>query len=267
MSIGFAIAIAAVPYFDLLDEEEESLAAQLLEAGDEPAARSAMDRSRRRLAQGVDAVVRSLPAAARGDTATSRAVAYALVGLADERMLHHPAGGMGRWQERLLEFELYASALAGQEIVSRAQSAAYGAAGSGDGGDASQLAPLYLGVFRAGFEGSLRGDTLGLNALIASLEEAVGATRDRPAPLAAHVRPSRIGLSPVPLVALGLLAWLAGGFGVWMALPANTLDEASRIAERVAAGLAAAPAGDPLERSVGPSGLPAPGAPRQGGER
>ena len=260
MSLGYSIAIAAVPCFDLLDDEEESLAAQVLEAGDDRSASAAMDGTRRRLAQGVDAVVRSLPTAIRSDLTVSRAVAYALIGLADERMLHHPAGGLDRWRERLLEFDLYGSALAGQEIVSEARNAAHGVSASSRSGsagsDAALLAPLYLGVFRAGFEGSLRGDAVGLSSLIASLEEAAGSGRERPVDIAADARPTRIGMSPVTLVALGLMAWLICGPGVWYVLAVEPLKDIARIAERVSAGLSATTLLDPLERSVGPSGLP-----------
>ena len=259
MSIGYSIAIAAVPFFDLLDGEEESLAVQVREATDDRAATAAMDATRRRLAHGVDAVVRSLPAAVRGDLTVSREVAYALIGLADERMLHYPAGGLDRWRERLAEFDLYGSALAGQEIVTQARNAAHGVAGrwgSGlGGGDASLLAPLYLSVFRAGFEGSLRGDTVGLSSLIASLEEASGATRERTIEFAADERPTRIGLSPSTLMALGIMVWLSCGPALWFVLAGERLEDTARIAERVSAGLPATTLLDPLERSVGPSGL------------
>ena len=259
MSIGYSIAIAAVPFFDLLDEEETSLAVQVLEANDERTVTAAMESTRRRLAHSVDAVVRSLPSAVRSDLATSRAVAYALIGLADERMLHHPAGGLHRWRERLLEFDLYGSALAGQEIVTQARNAAHGVSGSSGSASAnapSLLAPLYLGVFRAGFEGSLRGDTVGLSSLVSSLEEAAGAQHERPVEIAADERPTRIGLSPTTLTALGLMLWLASGLGIWLVLSGDTLAESARIAERVSAGLPASTLLDPLERSVGPSGLP-----------
>lgn len=258
MSIGYSIAIGAVPFFDLLDQEEESLAATVLEAGDAPTVTAAMEASRRRLAQAVDAVVRSLPTAIRSDLTASREVAYALIGLADERMLHHPTGGLNRWREHLLEFELYGSALAGQEIVTRARAAAHGAPGSSGpaGSDASLLAPLYLGVFRAGFEGSLRGDHVGLSSLIASIEENVGARGERPMEVAVDVRPRRFGLSPLLLTALGLLVWLASGFGIWLVLSGEPLEESVRMAERISAGLPASGLLDPLERSVGPSGLP-----------
>ena len=260
MSIGYSIAIAAVPFFDLLDDEEASLAARVLEADDERTVAAAMESTRRRLAHSVDAVVRSLPSAVRSDLAVSRAVAYALIGLADERMLHHPAGGLDRWRERLLEFDLYGSALAGQEIVTQARNAAHGVSGSSggasDGNAPSLLAPLYLGVFRAGFEGSLRGDTVGLSSLSSSLEEAAGAQHERPVEIATDVRPTRIGLSPTTLTALGLMLWLASGLGVWFVLFTDTLAQSARIAERVSAGLPASTLLDPLERSVGPSGLP-----------
>lgn len=258
MSIGFQVAVAAVPFFDLLDTEEESLAAQVAESSEASAVAVAMDATRRRLAQGVDSVVRSLPAAVRSDLTASRAVAYALVGLVDGRMLHHPAGGLDRWRDRLLEFDLYGSALAGQEVVAQAQAAAHGA---GEGAstaisDPASLAPFYLGVFRAGFEGSLRGDTVGLSSLIASLEEAVGARREAPLEVAPDVRPKRFGLAPLPLAALGLAAWLTAGLLVWLALSAQSLGESDRMAKRISAGLPATGIVDPLERSVGPSGLP-----------
>lgn len=263
MSIGYSIAISAVPFFDLLDEEEESLAAQVLEASSPSAAMAAMASSRRRLTHSVDAVVRSLPTAIRSDPTASREVAYALVGLVDERMLHHPTGGLDGWRERLLEFELYGSALAGQEVVTRARAAAHGVPGgsgaSPAGGDASLLAPLYLGVFRAGFEGSLRGDNVELSSLIAVLEEAAGARserQERQIEIATDVRPTRAGLSPLVLGVLGVVVWLGSGFGSWLVLSGKSLEDAERMAERISAGLPATSLTGPLERSVGPSGLP-----------
>lgn len=262
---GFGIAIRAVPFLDLLDSEEDMLASEVLEAVDPTAVASAMDASRRRLAQGVDAFVRSLPTAIRNDVSTSRAAAYALVGLADERMLHHPAGGLDRWRERLLEFELYGSALAGQEVVTRARAAAYGAveeAGGAQGQGLAEgeglLAAFYLGVIRAGFEGSLRGDSLALASLTASLEEAVSANRYLPLEPAADVRPTRIGLSPLPLAGVGLGVWLLSGLGTWLALTGASLDRAERIAERISGGLSITldASDDPLDRGAGPSGLP-----------
>ena len=247
MSTSFEIAIRAIPFINLLDEEEEALAAQVLEANEASVA-SAMDTTRRRLAQGVDTFVRSLPIAVRNDANTSRAAAYALVALADERMLHHPAGGLNRWRERLLEYDLYGSALAGQEIVERARAAAYGTAAgvdstSGRGG--ALLAPLYLAIFQVGFEGSLRGDAQALSSLTASLTEAIGSSGDRPSGLTRDIRPKRTGVAPRQLAAVGLV------------LPADTLREAVRITERTSAGLPAIiGAPEPLERSVGPSGLP-----------
>lgn len=255
MSIGFSIAIRAVPFFDLLDEEEESLVAQVIEAGGDQAETAAMDATRRRLAQGVDAFVRSLPTAVRGDVNASRMAAYALVGLVDERMLHHPAGGLERWRERLLEFELYGSALAGQEIVTQAQAASLGTMSpqADEVGGAALLAPLYLGIFRAGFEGSLRGSTSELSSLIASLEETVGTGRAVSAGLASAARPTRFGLATMPLVAIGLAVWLIGGFHVWLLLSREPLSQARRIADHV---VAAMPVADdvqqPFERSAGP---------------
>ena len=241
MSIAFSIAIRAVPFFDLLEEEEESLSAQVRDIGDGPAVSAAMDTSRRRLAQGVETFVRSLPTVVRSDVNVSRVAAYALVGLVDERMLHHPVGGLDRWRERLLEFELYGSALAGQEIVSRARASAYGTAAdavaSADEQASSLLAPLYLSVFRAGFEGSLRGDNAGLSSLVASLEEAVGTGRGHVDEFGSGARPIRMGLAAGPMVAMGLGLWLASGFAVWASLSYDTLEQADRIAARVAVGL------------------------------
>ena len=264
MSLGYSIAIAAVPFLDLLDKEVEDLAAQLLDAGDSPESATSMDAARRRLAQGVDSSIRALPAAVRGDQTASRAVAYALVGLADERMLHHPAGGLHRWRERLLEFELYGSALAGQEIVNRARATAFGATGAAVGGgeesEHAYLAPLYLAVFRSGFEGSLRGDSVGLTSLMASLGEAVGGTRQIDSGLVSDVRPTRSGMAPIPLAVIGVVIWLVSGFALWLTLPQSSLADAERIAGRISAGLSVGGQGgerEPLERSVGPSGLPA----------
>ncbi|MCY3811471.1 MAG: DotU family type IV/VI secretion system protein [Gammaproteobacteria bacterium] len=258
MSIGFQVAVAAIPFFELLDQEEESLAAQVAESGDPSAVTAAMDASRRRLAQGVDAVVRSLPAAVRADLTASRAVAYALVGLVDGRMLHHPTGGLDRWRDRLMEFELYGSALAGQEVVAQARAAAQGIAEGATpaASDPVTLAPFYLAVFRAGFEGSLRADTVGLASLVASLEEAVGVRSGGSLEAASDVRPRRAFLAPLPLAALGVAAWLVAGVLVWFALSSESLGESDRMAERIAAGLPAAGTVDPLRRSVGPSGLP-----------
>ena len=263
MSIGFSIAIAAIPFLDLLDREEASLAAKVLEAGDDSAVALAMEQSRRRLAQGVDAFVRSLPSLIRSDTNTARSASYALVGLVDERMLHHPSGGLDRWRDRLLEFELYDSGLAGQEIITRARAAAY-SSGASPGSDAditgeALLAPLYLGVLRAGFEGSLRGDTLGLISLICSLEESIGVDRRREVRIATDTRPERFGVSPAGMAALGLGAWLLSGLLVWATLPRQPLDLAARIAQRITADLPILQEPiEPLQRSFGPSNLPAP---------
>lgn len=260
MSIGFEVALRAVPFFELLDREEKALAARILEAGEGSPATAAMEVSRRRLAQGVDAFVNALPSVIRNDANIAREAAYALVGLTDERMLHHPAGGLDRWRERLLEFELYGSALAGEEIVRRARSSSHvlgRAHSSVEGKDSSLLAPLYLGVLRAGFEGALRGDTLGRSSLVAALEEAVGTDRGGPVEIVTDVRPTRVGLSPFPMALLGLALWLGSGLAVWTMLSRDSLSDAERIEERVRAGLPAEPGvWDPFERSVGPSGLP-----------
>lgn len=259
MSIGFQVAVCAVSFFDLLDEEEQSLAAQVAESS-EDAATVAMQASRQRLAQGVDSVVRSLPATVRSDLAASRAVAYALVGLADGRMLHRPAGGLERWRDCLLEFELYGSALAGQEVVAQARAAVTVTQGAPtEPGRLSFLAPFYLGVFRAGFEGSLRGDAIGLSSLIAALEEAVGAHGQGALEVAPDIRPTRMGLSPLPLAALGLATWLVAGFSVWFALSGRSLEESGTMAQRLGNGLPVTAVADPLHYSVGPSGLSATG--------
>lgn len=256
MNAGFLVAINAVPFLELLDEQEESLAAQVLELGNGPAVGAAMDASRRRLAQGVSAFVGSLPSVVRNDANTSRAAAYALVGLADERMLHHPAGGLDRWRERLLEFELYESALAGQEIVTRARATACGTVAQAAIGDAALLAPLYLGVFRAGFEGALRDSPLELSLLVTSLEETVGTAPDRPVESFAGVRPMRIGLSPLALALAGIFLWLGSGLGAWLVLSQGPLQEAGRIEARVSAGLSVGSgASGALTRSIGPSDL------------
>ena len=290
MSVGFQVAVCAVPFFDLLDGEEESLAVEVAEAPDAATATAAMDASRQRLAQAVDSLVRSLPAAVRSDLTASRAVAYALVGLVDGRMLHRPAGGLERWRERLLEHELYGSALAGQEVVAQAQAAARGSAegtptlriaaargiaegtptlrmaegtstlghlaeGTPTAAHPSTLAPFYLAVLRAGFEGSLRGDAVGLASLIAALEEAVGAHKDGRLEAAPDLRPKRIGMAPVPLAALGLAAWLVAGFAAWFALFGRSFEEADQMAQRIAAGLPTTSVEHPLKHSVGPSGL------------
>ena len=255
MDLGFQVAVRSVPFLDLLDSEEDALAARVAEATDPTVVAAEMESSRRRLAQGVDAFVRSLPAAVRNDLTASRAVAYALVGLADGRMLNHPAGGLDRWRERLLEFELYGSALAGQEVVARARAAAQGAPDAGDTLSDSTLAPFYLGVFRAGFEGSLRADHVGLAALITALEEAVGAFGEMPIEVPPDTRPKRFGLAPLPMALLGLGVWLLSGFAFWYALSGESLTEAERMAERIEGGRPATSIREPLDRSVGPSGL------------
>ena len=204
---------------------------------------------------GVDNFVRSLPTLVRNEANTARAAAYALVGLVDERMLHHPAGGLDRWRDRLLEFELYGSALAGQEIIQRARTCSYGP-GDGAAEAASEflLAPLYLGVLRAGFEGSLRGDPLALTSLISALEEAVGATHGHTEQMPTLARPKRIGISPLALGGLGLAVWLVAGLGVWATVPHESLADAVHINERIARALPVTQgAVDPLERSIGPT--------------
>ena len=248
-----------MPFFDLLDQEEMALSAQVAETPEPMAVAAAMEATRRRLAQGVDAVVRSLPTAVRSDHGASRAVAYALVGLADGRMLYHPAGGLEQWRDRMLESDLYGSALAGQEVVERARAASHGVSDGSSlmAGDGSMLAPFYLAVFRAGFEGSLHDDAVGRAALVAALEEAVGVRREVPLEVAPDNRPSRLGLSPPLLAALGVGTWLVAGFAVWFSLAAPALADSERMAERISKGLPAESVVEPLERSVGPSPLTA----------
>ena len=246
MSTAHTVAVAAVPFFDLLDREVTGLVAQVNDAEGDRGVLAAMEDCRRRLAQGVDGFVRSLPAAIRNDANLSRAAAYSLVGLADERMLHYPAGGLERWRDRLLEFELYGSALAGQEIIRSAQSAAQGAS-------QNELGVLYLALFREGFEGSMRGDALALSSLTSSLEETLGVIRDPALELLGEGGPKRVGVAPVPFALAGIALWLLGGFGVWLTLPAETLGEADRLAGRVRVGLPAQAAElAPLERPLGP---------------
>lgn len=263
MSLGLIIAIRAVPFLDLLDREVESVASDLAETGDRAPSfpTSRMDTSRRRLAHAIDAFVRSLPASIRNDTNMSRATAYALVALADERMIHHPADGMAHWRDHLLEYDLYGSALAGQEIVARARASTYGAAtgaGSGSEGDSALLAPLYLGIFRAGFEGGLRGDGEELSALISALEDTIGANRNPMPDAGIRRRPRLAGAASPVLMLAGALVWLLSGVGLWATLPQDALRDAGHLAGRISAGLpAVSDRSDPLEHSIGPSGLPA----------
>ncbi len=246
MSTAHSVAVTAIPFFDLLDREVSALVATVMAAEGERGAATAMEDCRRRLAQGVDAFVRALPAAIRNDANLSRSAAYALVGLADERMLHYPSGGLERWRDRLLEFELYGSALAGQEIVRTAQAAA-------QGGSQTELGVLYLALFREGFEGSLRGDSLALSSLTSSLEEALGVIRDPAIELLGEPGPRRVGIPPLPFAIAGVTLWLVAGPAVWLTLAGDALGEADRVAQRVrvAMPVAAAEVG-PLERTLGP---------------
>lgn len=261
MSLGLSVAIAAVPFLDMLDEEAEALSAKVLEAGEGPAARTAMDASRRRLAGGVDAFVRSLPASIRNDANAARGAAYVLTGLADERMLHRPTGGLERWQDRLLESELYGSALAGQEIVNRARQACAGATfggAAGGGQEGALFAPLYLAIFRAGFEGSLRGDEAALQSLIAALEDVVGLGGGQIGELVPEPRPTRSGVSPTFMLVLGAALYLLAGAGIWVSLASPTLSQADFIADQIKFGRGVNPdldADDPFRDSLGPSTL------------
>ena len=171
-------------------------------------------------------------------------------------MLHHPAGGLDAWRAHLLEHALYRSSLAGDELVKRAQAAVHGPSPGGDGArsDPQLLGPLYLGIFRAGFEGSLRGDALGLSTLVESLEETIGGARERVQIFASDDRPLRIGLSPALCACAGIVLWLATGVAVWSALATPHLAQSARLADRIESGrrIVDRPV---LDRSVGPSSL------------
>ena len=265
MSVGYSIAIHAVPFFELLDREVEAVAKAVF--GDEGdrglqtatgeaapnredprAIASAMEASRRHLAQGIDGFVRRLPAAVRSDTAASRSAAYALVGLADERMLHYPSGELPGWRNHLLESELYGSALAGQEIIRQAKI-------STQDDSAGMLAPLYLALLREGFEGSLRGDVLGHAALVSNLEDAVGTQRGIAYDISPDAGPKRVGVPAGTLAAAAAALWLASGIGLWWALAGGDLADAGRLAQRIEAGLAAT--FDPGDApSISPQALP-----------
>ena len=271
MIAGHAVAISAAPFIDLLTEQESALVAVLLGTDGAPVdphvAGNALETTRRRLIQGVDSAVRSLPAAVRGDQRASKAFAYALVALADERMLHHPTGAIERWRARLLETELYDTALAGQEVVRRARAAALSDAEFETGmkvmEDSSVFAPLYLALFRAGFEGSLRGDPVELSALVASLEEATASVRptDRRAlvfPSGAD-RPARSAISPRALAVIAFLVWLLGGPALWFGLADISLQQSATMAERLRAGLPVAAPSNAFIHGIGPTSRPEPG--------
>ena len=242
MNIGIDIAIRCMGFLDLLDAEERELAARVHEAeGDERRATTAMEAARRRLAREIESAVRRLPPLVGSDPGLAREIGYALAGLADERILHHPAGGLGAWRERLLEIELYGSALAGHEVIERAEAAAYarpegtGAGGVGPG----LLAPFYLALLRSGFEGELRGDPR-RDALIGALVDAVGKPPAGPPP--PGERRLRTRVRPLALALAGLAIWLAAGAGVWWVSAAEPLRDAQALLaeiERVERGLEA----------------------------
>ena len=233
MNMGLDIAIRSMGFLDLLDAEERELAARVHEAeGDERRIAAAMDAARRRLAQEIEATIRRLPPLAGSDPGLAREIGYALAGLADERILHHPAGGLGAWRERLLEIELYGSALAGHEVIARAEAAAYArpeGEGSGRAGPGG-LAPFYLGVLRSGFEGELRGDPR-REALIAALLEATGKPPAGPPP--AGERRYRTRVRPLTLALAGLAIWLVTGAGVWWVLAAEPLRDAQVLLDQL----------------------------------
>ena len=233
MSIGLDIAIRTMGFLDLLDDEERVLAVCVHEAeGDERRIMAAMDAARRRFAREIETTIRRLPPLAASDPGLAREIGYALAGLADERILHYPAGGLGAWRERLLETELYGSALAGHEVIERAEAAAYarpegnGAAGAGPG----LLAPFYLGLLRSGFEGELRGDPR-REALIAALVEATG--KPPACSLPAGERRLRTRVRPLALALTGLAIWLVTGAAVWWVLAAEPLRDAQALVEEI----------------------------------
>ena len=264
MSIGYVVALSAVPFIDLLAEQESTLVAVLLGSDGEPVdshvAANAVEATRRRLIQGIDSAVRSLPASVRGDQSASKAFAYALVALADERMLHHPTGAIERWRARLLETELYDTALAGQEVVRRARASALSDADLETGvnamEDSSVFAPLYLALFRAGFEGSLRGDPVGLSALVASLEEATASARPADRRTFTHPpaadRPARSAVSPRSLAVIAFLVWLLGAPVLWYGVTADAFLHSASIAERLRAGLPPGATSRDFVHGIGP---------------
>ena len=233
MNVGLDIAIRTMGFLDLLDAEERELAARVHEAdGDEARVRAAMDAARRRLAREIETTIRRLPPLVGSDPGLAREIGYALAGLADERILHHPAGGLGAWRERLLEIELYGSALAGHEVIERAEAAAY-ARPEGNGSSSASpglLAPFYLAVLRSGFEGELRADPR-REALTAALVEAVG--KPPAGPLPAGERHLRTRARPLVLALAGLVIWLATGAGVWWFLAAEPLRDAQALVAEI----------------------------------
>lgn len=253
-----AVATAARGGEDIDADEAESVIPQRLRAANTTNVDAVMAASRQRLSRGVDTFVRNLPAAVRNDAGMARTAAYALVGLADEKMLHYPAGGLETWRDRLLEVELYGSALAGQEIIRQAADSAQSVGEAGQAGTPALLAPLYLALLREGFEGSLRGDALGLSVLTTTLEETVGAVRMLPGNMVLDAGPSRIGVPPAPLAIAGFALWLLGGLLLWIVLAAGDLEDAERMADRVGSGLPALQRQS--TRPLGPSRPATPGA-------
>ena len=233
MNLGLEIAIRCLGFLDLLDAEERELAARVHEAdGDETRVRAAMDAARRRLAREIEATLRRLPTLVGSDPGLAREIGYALAGLADERILHHPAGGLGAWRERLLEIELYGSGLAGHEVIERAEAAAYARPDANGPPPAGPglLAPFYLALLRSGFEGELRGDPR-REALVAALVEAIG--KPPAGPLPAGERPARRRVRPLALALAGLLIWLATGACVWWILAAEPLRDAQALVAEI----------------------------------
>ena len=259
MDAGYAVAACALPFITGLEREISALAGVGV-AGDgdvcvDGVEAPSLESARRRLAHAADAAVRALPRASAGVPGAAAAFAYGLVGLADERMLHHPAGLIEGWRARLLETELYASAVAGEEVVRRARSAAR--AGHDPGDDDGGLGPtFYLALMRAGFEGELRGDRGGLAELVSALEEAAGirgidlsSSSDlTPAGLRVH----RGALSPGVLAGAAALVWLASAPVLWTVFAGPALAESTYMAERLRAGLDVSVGADAPVHGIGP---------------
>ena len=141
--------------------------------------------------------------------------------------------------------------------MDRARAAAHGVPDADTGlmSGSSVLAPFYLAVFRAGFEGALRGDAVGRSTLITALEEACAVHQATRFEVPPDNRPRKWGLAPLPLAGLGIAAWLLAGFAAWFALSGDALVDSDRLAQRLSARVPVTDGAAPLERSIGPSGL------------
>ena len=259
MDAGYAVAACALPFIAGLEGEIAGLAGAGVGAeGDlriDGVEAPSLESARRRLAHAADAAVRALPRASAGVPGAAAAFAYGLVGLADERMLHHPAGLIEGWRARLLETELYASAIAGEEIVRRARSAAR--AGHDRGDDDGGLGPaFYLALMRAGFEGELRGDRGGLGELVSALEEAAGIRGFDPSVTPelprAGLRVHRAAFSPGMLAGAAALVWVASAPVLWSVFAGPALAESTHMAARLRAGLDVSVGADAPLHGIGP---------------